>query len=242
MFRRRRRKLQSAQGSNSSPTQLMNLSLFIMLLAFFIVLNAISSFEEVKSKPILQSLEMTFSTSAQRPDIKPSVTPDPLKEIHEGDTIDRLDALFKAQLKNFDTTKSRLSGVMMVEVDLEEFEKGIFEIGQTRLTPQNRRTPPERYFLPTLVSILQSDQQGIPYRMDMIYHSDQNPPRLQNRKPREMIDVVDRVGRLAQKIEDSGMPQNLISVGVREGNPKKMTLFFRRHVPFSPDYDGAIAQ
>lgn len=230
----RRRKVQDGSPT-SSPTQLMNLSLFIMLLAFFIVLNAISTYEDVRVKPVINSLEQAFSTDVRRQDTSPSMVEDPLQSIHEGDTIDRIEALFEAQIRSFeDPVKSKRTGVMMVELDLDEFSDSITRVGQRTLTPDNSRRPPEYYFLPTLVSILQSDQAGISYRMDMLFHSEDNPAEVQNKDPGSLKGLIDKAGVIAQHLENVGMPQNLISIGLRKGNPEKVTVFFRRHVPFSP--------
>ncbi|MEM6782037.1 MAG: flagellar motor protein MotB, partial [Pseudomonadota bacterium] len=217
---RRRRRIQPA-SSGSSPTQLMNLSLFIMLLAFFIVLNAISSFEEFKVKPIIDSLEDAFATDVRQQDTSPSMMQDPLASIHDGDTLDRIEALFEAQIRTFETTKSKTAGVMMVELELEEFINSIMAVGQRTLTPDNSRNPPQFYFLPTLVSILQSDRAGITYRMDMLLHTDDNPAVVQNRDPNAVRELVNQGGIISQRLENIGMSTNVISIGVKEGDVDK---------------------
>lgn len=235
---RRRRKIQDA-SSGSSPIQMLNLSLFIMLLAFFIVLNAISTFEDVKVKPIIDSLEQAFSTEVRRQDVRPTMIQDPLQDIHEGDTIDRIEALFEAQIRSFEPTKSKRTGVMMIEMDLEEFTDSIMAVGQKTLTPQNSQTPPKYYLLPTLVSILQSDQYGLTYRMDMLFHTTENPAAEQNSDPSKLKNIINEAGIISQRLEDIGMPPNLISIGLRKGAEDKVTVFFRRHIPFSPLKEGA---
>lgn len=217
----------------------MNLSLFIMLLAFFIVLNAISSFEEVKVKPALESIEETFSTDVRRQDIKPSVMPDPLQSIHEGDTVERLDALFQAQVRAFNSTKSTRSGVMMVEMPYTDFVDNVTTLGQRELTPQNRKNPPLKYFLPTLISLLQSDRKGVPYRMDIILHTPENPAVVQNREPQALLTAINNAGALVARLEAMGMPQKLLGIGVQKGDSANLTLVFRPHVPFSLSYEGS---
>ena len=84
MRHNRRRRIEDS-GSGKS-VQLLSLALFIMLLAFFIVLNAVSTFEPNKVEPIIGSLESTFSTStsqvAQR---RPSVRPSEVTEDFKGE-------------------------------------------------------------------------------------------------------------------------------------------------------------
>lgn len=205
-----------------------------MLLAFFIILNAISTYEEEKFQPIVKSLETAFSNDLRREGDGPSMAPSPLQSVHDGETVERLDALFNAQLRGFKTTKSVISGRMTVEMDLADFQEAVSAIGQKTLTPSNSFNPPRKYFLPTLVSILQSDKQGYDYRMEILLQTEENPARLQNREPAAVKEKIDLAGMLAQRLENEGMPQKHLNIGLREGNPSKVTLVFMRHVPFSP--------
>jgi len=233
MIKNRRRRIASQAGSGA-PTQLLNLSLFIMLLAFFIVLNALSSFEEVKSRPVMESLDQAFSSKIVKRDILPSSVPDPVKSINEGDTVDRLDALFKAQISAFEATKSKSRGIMHVKLPLDEFSKAIMAVGQDDLTETKTITASKKFFLPTLISILKSDQAGAPYRMDVVINVSENPANMQNLNPEEMDRIIDRVGQFSRKLERAGMPQNLLSVGLQKGPEDEVEIFFRRHEPFPP--------
>lgn len=232
IFNRRRRIAQD--NSNEVTTLLMNLSLFIMLLAFFIVLNAISSFEQVKSKDVMESLEEAFGTKVQREDVAPSTKENPMQDVLEGETVDRINALFKAQITSFDKKIKRSTGEMIIDLDLAEFTEGVMAIGQRNLTAVNAYDPPKRFFLPTLISIMQSDQEGYTYRMDMVLHTDDSPAEVQNEKPAVMKETIDKGGQLARRLENVGLSKRLMSIGVSEGDPEKITLYFRRHTPFSP--------
>ena len=55
--------------NNSSGSQVLALGLFIMLLAFFIVLNALSTFDEQLARPVIASLERTFASRIYQDDI-----------------------------------------------------------------------------------------------------------------------------------------------------------------------------
>lgn len=235
MSRRRRRRI-SAEGANGNSLTLMNLSLFIMLLAFFIVLNAISSFEEVKKYPVVESVKLAFSTDAIREDVKPSVAPDEQQSIHQGDTIERIDALFESQISSYDAVKNERQGVMQIELPLEVFVTAVMTIGQEDLLAARPGTlvKGKKFFLPTLVSILKSDQQGVPYRMDMIMHVKENPAMLQNRDPKSMEKILGRGAELAMQLEKSGLKQRMISVALSKGDPDKIDLVFRPHEPFTP--------
>ena len=233
IFKRRRRIQPTSSLSNAG--QMMNLSLFIMLLAFFIVLNTLSSYEEIKTEKVKRSIELTFSKDPQVEEIKSSMAPDPAQAMREGHTFDRLEALFNAQIASFEAVQSKSRGVMMIELPLKEFERAIMAVGQENiLNYPSRRDIRGNFFLPTLASILRTDIDGAPTRMEMMIKSSQNPADLQNQKPSDMRALVNQVGKFSQKLQSQGMPQKLINIGVAKGNPDKIELIFRKYVPFSP--------
>ncbi len=234
LIRRRRRKIQT--GNESSDTaQMMNLSLFIMLLAFFIVLNAISSYEEVKTVAVRESVAMAFNRDANIKERLSSDAPDDSKSVNKGDSFDRLEALFDAQIASFEVTRSNSMGVMMVEVPLEEFTRAVMAVGQKDLTRYpTRRAIRENAFLPTLVSIMRKEIYGATTRMEILFQSENNPARMQNQTPNQVKKIIDMGGELAQHLEKRGLPQKLINIGIQKGNTDIVTLVFRKYVPFSP--------
>lgn len=232
-FKRRRRIQESNSGADTS--QMMNLSLFIMLLAFFIVLNSLSSYEEIKTEKVKRSIEMSFSKDPQVEPMKASTAPDPVQAMSEGHTFDRLDALFNAQIASFEAVQSKSRGVMMVQVPLEDFTKAVMAIGQKDVTRYaSRRDVKEIFFLPTLVSILRTNIDGAPTRMEISLNVPENPAELQNQSPEKIAAVVIMGGQFAQLLERKGMPQKLINIGVSKGDPKMVDLVFRKYIPFSP--------
>ncbi len=213
--------------------QLMNLSLFIMLLAFFIVLNAMSSYEPNLAEPIIKSLDNTFSTDAVKKDAAPSVKEDPVQSVNEGDIFDRIDALFTAQIVSYKKTISSNRGEMMLELPLEKFSQGVMAAGQKDLTTMSTaRNVRGNFLVPTLVSIIKSEQRDITYLMDIMMHVSDNPANLQNQNPTKIAAVMRRGSALAQKLEQGGFSQKLINIGLKKGDEKMVELVFRRHEPF----------
>ncbi len=240
-MRRNRRRRTEAQIA-SSASQLMGLSLFIMLLAFFIVLNAISSFEERKVDPALTSIGEAFGTKinlnvggAMMP--APSVRPDPAASIHEGDTLDRMEALFRAEiagLDDADITINKSLGVMHVRLDYTDLRESILAVGQKKLEP-GMSIPEFGFFMPTLVSMLKSAERDHPYRIDMIYNIKESPARLQAVNPDEMAGYRSKIGLLARRLGDAGMPDNLMSVGLAGDVSEGMVdVYLYPHKPYSP--------
>lgn len=231
-FRRRRN---SEQGSNSNAGMLMNLSLFIMLLAFFIVLNSLSSYEEHLVGNVVKSLDVTFSKDPQKEDIAPSVTEAPVHSVNEGDTFERIDALFQSQIISYKKTISSNRGHMIIKLPLEKFSKAVLAAGQKDLTKARiTRNPRGNFLIPTLVSILKSDEKGVTYRMNILLKTVENPAKFQNQNPSAMNSLMLRGSKLVQALEKGGFPQKLLNIGIEQGNPEMVELVFQPHIPFSP--------
>ena len=232
---RRRRRIETGSAPSGNTGQMMNLSLFIMLLAFFIVLNSLSSYEEEKMSKVRKSLDVAFSTDAQMEDVAPSLKDDVMRSINEGDTFERLEALFTAQIPSFEVTKSRSRGIMMVQVPYEEFSKAVFALEQVDMTRRpNRFETRKNFFLPTLVSLVQANINGAPTRVEIYLHVDENPARMQNQNPQKMRDAINEVGVFSKALQERGLPEKLLNIGLTKGDPDFVNLVFRKYIPFSP--------
>ena len=234
-IKKRRRRNQTVSEGSANSGQMMNLALFIMLLAFFIVLNAISSYEELKTEKVKRSIELAFSNDPNLKDDMPSVRDDPIKSLKEGHTFDRLDALFESEITSFETSHSKSKGVMMVKVPYDDFSKAVMAVGQKNLLQYpSRKDVRGNFFLPTLVSLLRADIDGAPTRMEILVNVDGNPAQLQNQQPLKIESVINTVGQFSKKLQDQGMPQKLINIGISSGDPAYVDLVFRKYIPFSP--------
>ncbi len=238
---RNRRRKTGAGTARSMSAQLLGLSLFIMLLAFFIVLNAISSYEETKVRPIMDSLGEVFSSRLQedeRVEESPSVTEDESKSINEGSALDKMQALFKSQIPSHEAVVSNRKGVMYVKVPFDDFEEAILAVGQPSKVKKQEEGEQAQFlkgfFLPTLISLVDMDTGNIPYRMDIVLNVNENPARLQNRRPKKLAALMKKMGRIASKIEDAGLPTKLVSVGLQKGEEDMVEIIFRRHIAFNP--------
>lgn len=234
MYRKRRRRNET--GSSSSNTgQMMNLALFIMLLAFFIVLNSLSSYEDLKTEKVKRSVELAFSSDPKQKEASPSVKPDIEQALRQGHTFDRIDALFEAEIASFESEKSKSRGVMRVKVPYEKFEQAVYKIGQQDLLQYpSREAVRGNFFLPTLISLVRTNIDGAPTRVEILFNTKNNPAELQNQSPSQIADIRDKLGAMAQHLEGKGMPQKLLNIGVSKGDPKYVDLVFRKYVAFSP--------
>ena len=235
---RNRRRSGSTGTAKSMSGQLLGLSLFVMLLAFFIVLNAISSFEATRIKPVIESLGYAFaSRMAEQPvDDHPSMREDEDMSISEGKTVDRLKALFSAQIPSNEAVVSHRKGALHVRVPYDDFKGAVMATGQRNALnqPQGSIKFLKGFFLPTLVALMKTDEVSAPYRMDMILNIPENPATLQNQQPQQLAAFVKNMSVLAGKIEDAGLSTKLISTGLQQGEAGMVDLLFRPHIPYDP--------
>ncbi|MCB1556424.1 MAG: flagellar motor protein MotB, partial [Alphaproteobacteria bacterium] len=152
--RRRRATTGTEQGASG---QLLALALFIMLLAFFIVLNAISTFDETRVRPAMDSIEKAFASKmVDQPEVNPSLAPAPEQARGEGDTLDKIEGLFTAHIPGQDVVMDKSRGEMHVRVPYDSLKKAVFSIGAQ--TPGETDLNP---FLPTLLGLLSSRASGV---------------------------------------------------------------------------------
>ncbi|MFN3700233.1 MAG: hypothetical protein ACK4VI_01770 [Alphaproteobacteria bacterium] len=208
--------------------EFLGLSLFIMLLSFFIILNAMSKFEDVKSQPVLRSLDMAFSSGKMDRKQEAPTTIEYQELAHkEGSTIDKLEALFNAHIRSLDVTKNRLGTEMNVRMSRTEFEAALDGAERVVLGMAARDEP----FLSTLITLVQSEDLGTPYRMDISYHLGENPSVLRNAQPEVLREVSRRVAGYALRLEAAGLPQRFFSGGMGAYDKDMIEIAF---VPYFP--------
>lgn len=207
--------------------QFLALSLFVMLLSFFLILNSMSNFDDTKSRPILNSLSVSFSNEKVEPDNQPNIEEDPADSFKEGSTLDRVEALFRSQITGVEAEKNRLGTLMHIRLSVDKFEKGI-------AMPDADGQVTGGGFMPTLVSLLQSEENGVPHRMEMILNIEANPAAAQNETPQLVDEKAKQVSGFAEKLAGAGLPEKMIAAGLGQGPDQTIDLYFRRYEPFNP--------
>ncbi len=231
MTRNRRRMNKS--DDTSLAGQLMGLSLFIMLLAFFIVLNAISTFSEQKFRPALASLEGTFGSKLEGVDNRPSVAPSDQKSIYEGDTLEQMRALFNAHIAGLEVNVEDHFGTMHVRLPLADLMEAVREIDKSGIDKADVLDAQDQFFLPTLVSLMQTEEQPKKYRMDIILNLPGDPAELKNDNPGALKEPLSQLSALAGKLESVGLKMSFLSVGLARGEENMADLYFRPFERFS---------
>lgn len=213
--------------------EFLGLSLFIMLLSFFIILNALSDFEDTKADPIMSSLNMAFSAGAIDKDAPaPSIQSSEETSMNEGTTLDKIEGLFGAQVKNFRVTKNRLGTEMYIRLPRAEFEAALGNQGQDLFLEEEGSNPMmEAPFLEMLVDLINSARTTVPYRMDIVLNLGANPAVMRNESPETLDTAMRTVSGYSELLEREGVPIRFISAGLGADEADIVELMFRRYVP-----------
>lgn len=216
--------------------QFLGLSLFIMLLSFFIILNAISSFEETKTQPVLNSLSMAFSNQEVVEDTAPGQmeTQSPLTQL--GSALDKIQALFTSQITAAQARQNRLGTQMFMRMKFKDFQNAIVS---SLTVPKDAPVfiSENKYvnMIPLLVSLMQTqEKEQVPYRMDMVLSIEENPSTIAADAPEKFAAYNRSVTVIAEKLEKAGLPKYQVTAGLKQGEPGYIELTFHRYEPFDP--------
>lgn len=209
----------------------LGLSLFVILLSFFIVLNAFSTFEIGKAREVMNSISVTFADENAL-DVE-NVNFETINEQahYKGQALDEIEAFFTATIPGVKARKNRLGTVMVVRVPLDEFRDNLMNSKQGQGFGGQ--------FAPVLSTLLIGQ---IPYRMDMLLNHEKSPAALQADNSQRVQESIAQVAGFAQKIEEAGLSPKYVASGLGQGPEGTIDLYFRRYLPFVPLSESLSAQ
>ncbi len=114
-------------GETFGGSTLLSLSLFIILLAFFIVLNAISNYSEPKVDAVFDSIDLAFDTQIIANEFEDQSSDE--REVNEdgaGDSMEDMQSMLRSLLPglDIDLTDAPNSGqTMAIRMKKDQFEK-----------------------------------------------------------------------------------------------------------------------
>lgn len=189
------------------------LGLFLLVLAFFIMLVSISTFEEVKSSRVMDSLTSTFTT------VLPP-TSDPVDfNAKDGDIL--AGEAFQEQITSIFSTAIQVENIEVVQpgrlMRLQMRVNVLYLDGQTAVRE-------DQYpLLDRIVAVLSNRPPGLRQDMEVIIGS----------RVTEGVSLpvgqtleMSRVGELARLMVSRGAPPDAVSVGLKPGDPNEISIWF----------------
>jgi len=210
---------ESREDSSIDPQQLLALSLFILLLAFFIVMTAISSVNETRSRPVIESLERTFASKPRGDDEYPSPQPGPEFGTGQGHAFDQLENLFSAQLPTFQAKRMDGDSTMFVQVREEEFFEAV------RPRPDAVGGGPS-HFVSNLIKIIDPAQSKKKYSLSLLVNLPESPQNVAQESPDQKRQIVRRAGQYGTILTQNNLPSELLSVGLQQGEAGFVVMLF----------------
>jgi hypothetical protein len=189
------------------------LSLFLMVLAFFIVLVSISTFETVKSKAVMQSLNSTFATFQPRQAKTTDFT------AKEGEVLGG--QVFQEKITGLFATAIQVAKVKVVKpgrlMRIQLPARAMFSDGDAAVKPSILP------FLDRIAAALGGRPPGIRFDMEFVigtpYGSDGMLAETQTLER-------SRAGGFAREMLARGAPEDSISIGLAPGDAEQITLRF----------------
>ncbi len=214
--------------------QFLQLSLFLMLLSFFIVLNGMSAFEENKVRPVMNSLLGTFSN-----DVVEEVVVEDYEmgtfiddnQNQRGDTLEEIEGLFDTHISGIQTSRSEKGDLLHIRMQTWKFQNAITSMDYEGKRITNRNAT-QGSFLDTMISLLRSDGEGKTYRVDLVISVPKEPAVYRVQSPRDFARALRQVTDYTQIIESAGFPRKMISAGMGKGASNVIDLYFRTYVPY----------
>ncbi len=200
--------------------QFLSLGLFIMLLAFFIVLNSLSTFEQSKTTSVLKSLAETFVVDP--PLGKDQVSEEvaaPGQDYKQGDALDRVQGLFQSVIPDAKANKNRFGTQLTMQMSVVEFE-----------TALGSNAPDNNRFANALSGLLYLNK-TYPYEVDIYLNIEEDPAMLQRNEPVKATQYRKQISSYAATMEAGNIDPRLMTMGVKKGETKTITLIFRRYTP-----------
>lgn len=189
---------------------LLSLSLFVILLAFFIVLTSISTYSEPKVEQAFTSLDITFSTTVPPSPFEKQTSDE--REVTEGegrgDSMEEMQDLLKSILPGLSVTLTdgqKTGNVMAVRMEKDRFD---------RLTAQ---------LIPLFIRILNVKDGNGDYEISIISYV------------RDSLDedaqlTFDTLEGYRETLIEKGLSADRIALSVEIGNPAYMLFQFDKRI------------
>lgn len=201
---------ETARGPNTSA---LFLSLFLLVLAFFILLVTISTLEEVKTKSVMDSLTSTFTSI-----VPPSTDPTRFKS-KEGDLVagqqyqETVTDIFAAALQVAKIKVVHPGRLMQVRIPAST----LFAEGEARIQANQFE------LLDRIVAAASGRPPGLRFDLEFVIGS---RTREDGGLPQSQTLELARAGAFAREMSERGLPPDSIAIGIEPGDPNDVTMWF----------------
>lgn len=195
------------------PALPVYLGLFLLVLAFFIVLVSMSTIEKLKSNAVMNSLTSAFSSI-----LPPATTPAPFLSL-EGDILAA--PQFQAQIGELFSTAIQVAKVEVVQpgrlMRVAMPAESLFVAGETQIKPEHFP------LLDRVVATLSGRPPGLRFDMEFVLGVRTGPGRA---LPVDQRLELARAGAFAREMARRGAPPDSVSIGLSPADPGEAVMWF----------------
>jgi flagellar motor protein MotB len=199
--------------SGAKGTLGLFLGLYLLVLAFFILLVSISTQQEVKSKAVMDSLSSTFSA------VVPTVSGPTIFSGRLGDVVGSVD--FQTELAGVFATAIRTGTVKIIQpgrlMRVTIPVDALFVPGTTQV--RESQYP----LLDRIIASLSGRPPGLHYDMEFVISVQ---PATGSTLPIGQTLEMARAGAFARELLSRGVPPDSMAVGLRRGDPTEVVIWF----------------
>lgn len=200
------------EGHGGSSIALF-LALYLLVLAFFILLVSISTVEEVKSQAAMDSLSSSFTTI-----LPPSLQLTAISS-SEGEVL--AGQQFQEQVTNIFSTTIQVTSVDVIQpgrlMRIQLDSDILFEPEKTEIRESNHP------LLDRIVASLSGRPPGFRYDMEFVIGSSYQSGKIM---PIGQTLEMARAGSFVRTMLERGAPPDSVAVGIQPGNPSESNIWF----------------
>ena len=206
-----RSKTRSATATNSAVV--VSLSLYLIILAFFILMNAISRPEDQRAKGVLDSIGSTFKSFPRTFVVSLDLSVGGAGFSDAAGFEKSIRGLFESAFPLVRINRSVTYGQIEVTLPVES----LFAPGRTEIHGKNEPV------FDRLAEILSRQTPGLRFELEALL----SPPPLGIESPHtDSALYIERAGAIARELSARGVPPAHISAGVEERDPEWLRLLF----------------
>ncbi|MCW8836324.1 MAG: hypothetical protein OQJ99_08170 [Rhodospirillales bacterium] len=224
-------RLQTSKAEGGADNITLFLGLYLLILAFFILLVSISTVEEIKTKAVMDSLTSTFS-SILPPSAEQSAFTGRTGEVVAGQQ-------FQEQIAGVFASAVQVARVTVVQPGRQ---MRVVLPTQALFVDEDTKIREAQYqLLDRLVAALSQRPPGLYFEMEFIigsaYAAGKGLPIAQTLE-------TARAGAFAREMRGRGAPPESVVLGLKAGDPQEITMFFNvRSTDEEPlRFDSAVAR
>lgn len=209
--------------------QFLSLSLFIILLSFFVFLRSLSSFDDSRVGAVTRSIDRAFSLTPAGVDDGFSLPPYTSGDKGAGDAplpLDCVKSLFRSNIAGVKAVSNHSGTQMRVTANAGDFEAAL---GDEAVGKESK-------FRSMLVSLLLAkDVTNISWQMEIVLGVGMSPSDLLKA---DAMAAVNRVSQMTERLEALGMPQEMLSAGLGNGKRGTIDIYIRPYERFDITANG----